>query len=199
MSHVRLFFGPIHSDKEERAKALAKEYLQGNTHNLFEYFPEGKSAMHPMASMKQLIQEAMTLPFESAYKVLIVHGAERMLPSSANALLKTLEEPLETTIILLLTSDLESILPTIRSRAVKVPCLSSKTTPPLSLEEIEKLRETHPYQWALEVDRLLEEIFQNHKDSPRASHKVEQVREAIFCHMKLKSAIEALYACLAGV
>ena len=196
MPHVRLYFGPVHSGKEEKAHALAQEYTKGQLHNLFEYFPEGKSAMHPMASMRHFIQEATSRPFESEYKVLIVHGAERMLPSSANSLLKTLEEPLESTVICLLTTDLEAILPTIRSRCLKIPCLSEKLKSPLPLEEIEKLREEHPYAWALEVDGLLEQIFETYQEIPGASRKVEQVREAIFCHMKLKSAIDALHASL---
>ena len=196
MPHVRLYFGPSHSDKEEKARAFAAEYLKKNTHNLFEYFPEGKSAMHPIHSIKQLIQEAMTRPFESEYKALIVHGADRMLPGSANALLKTLEEPLESSIICLLTADLDALLPTIRSRCIKIPCFSKKGAEPLSVEEIEKLRETHPYRWATEVDSLLEHILNAHQAIPGASRKVSEVREAIFCHMKLKSAIDALYASL---
>lgn len=192
MPHVKLYFGSPSSDKEERARASALEYLQGNPHNLFEYFPEGKSAIHSIASIKQLIQEAMTLPFEAQYKVMIIHGAERMLPSGANALLKTLEEPLESTVLLLLTNDLDAILPTIRSRSLLIPCLGVKKSPPLSLEAIEKLKETHPYQWVMEVDRLIEQIFETHQEVPGISRQIEKVREALFCHMKLKSALELL-------
>jgi DNA polymerase III delta prime subunit len=196
MSHVRLYFGPVHSEKEEKARSLAKDYLKNSSHNLFEYFPEGKSAMHSIASIRSLIQEAMSRPFESDYKVLIVHGADRMLPSSANALLKTLEEPLESTVICLLTADLDAILPTIRSRCIKISCQPLKEKVPLALEEIDKLREEKPYEWALEVDALLEKFFETYQTVPRAAQKIEQVREAIFCHMKLKSAIEALHASL---
>src|SRR5207244_2098356 len=46
----------------------------------------------------------------------IIHEADRMLPYSSNALLKTFEEPPLDSVIILLTNALETILPTIRSR-----------------------------------------------------------------------------------
>ena len=55
-------------------------------------------------------------PFEGRYKVAIVDEAERMSHSAQNAFLKTLEEPPGDSIIILLTSSPQSLLPTIRSR-----------------------------------------------------------------------------------
>lgn len=59
-------------------------------------------------------------PFEGAKKVLIVDGAEGMNPASANAFLKTLEEPPGEALILLITALPHSLLPTIRSRCQEV-------------------------------------------------------------------------------
>jgi DNA polymerase-3 subunit delta' len=59
-------------------------------------------------------------PFEGAKKVLIVDGAEKMKEASANALLKTLEEPPGDTVIILITSMPQGLLPTIRSRCQEV-------------------------------------------------------------------------------
>jgi DNA polymerase-3 subunit delta' len=50
------------------------------------------------------------------YKVVIIHPAERMNPSAANSLLKTLEEPTPETLLLLVTSHPGRLLPTVRSR-----------------------------------------------------------------------------------
>jgi len=50
-------------------------------------------------------------------KVVIIDGAEYMNNQSANALLKTLEEPPENCFIILVSSSLYKLLPTIRSRA----------------------------------------------------------------------------------
>lgn len=55
-------------------------------------------------------------PFEGRFKVAIVDEAERMSHSAQNAFLKTLEEPPSESIIILLTSSPQSLLPTIRSR-----------------------------------------------------------------------------------
>jgi len=56
----------------------------------------------------------------SGAKVLVIHDAHTMTESSANALLKTLEEPTNNTFLLLLSSHPERLLPTILSRCEKV-------------------------------------------------------------------------------
>ena len=55
-------------------------------------------------------------PMSANRKVAIIDDAERMNEASANALLKTLEEPPAGSILFLITPSLEPILPTIRSR-----------------------------------------------------------------------------------
>lgn len=53
-------------------------------------------------------------------KVVIVEGAHLMSEGAANAILKTFEEPNEHTLIIMLSNSLESLLPTILSRATKI-------------------------------------------------------------------------------
>ncbi len=55
-------------------------------------------------------------------KVLIINNAHTMGEEAANAFLKTLEEPPAHSLIILLTSRLDSILPTIISRCRKLYC-----------------------------------------------------------------------------
>lgn len=81
------------------------------------YRPEGKTGMHSIASMRQLCDEVALPPHEAPVKVFIVTEAERMLETSANALLKTFEEPTERTHFILLTHHPERIAPTLLSRA----------------------------------------------------------------------------------
>ncbi len=59
-------------------------------------------------------------PHEGRAKVFIVRRAEELSTSAANALLKTLEEPGQGTHFILLSSQGETLLPTIRSRALRV-------------------------------------------------------------------------------
>ncbi len=71
-------------------------------------------------------------PFSSPYKIYIVPEADRMTEAAQNALLKTIEEPPEYGIILLLTSNMDALLPTIQSRCLKMEFR------PLSTATIEK-------------------------------------------------------------
>ncbi|HKM35463.1 MAG TPA: DNA polymerase III subunit delta' [Lachnospiraceae bacterium] len=57
-------------------------------------------------------------PYSSPYKIYIINEAEKMTVQAQNALLKTLEEPPAYTVILLLTTNMNSMLQTILSRCV---------------------------------------------------------------------------------
>src|SRR5262249_5508659 len=57
---------------------------------------------------------------EGTRKIAIVVAAEQMNPQAQNALLKTLEEPPADTVLVLLTSAADHLLPTVRSRCSKV-------------------------------------------------------------------------------
>ncbi len=57
-------------------------------------------------------------PYSGAHKIYIVDEAEKMNVQAQNALLKTLEEPPEYAVILLLTTRVEAMLQTILSRCV---------------------------------------------------------------------------------
>tara|TARA_R110002153_G_scaffold6556_4_gene29941 strand:- start:1206 stop:2093 length:888 start_codon:yes stop_codon:yes gene_type:complete len=84
--------------------------------------------LHVVESDKQIgvdqIRDAIKTLVSSAHmsgaKVLIIYHAHTMTESSANALLKTLEEPTANTFLLLTTDKPERILPTIRSRCEKL-------------------------------------------------------------------------------
>lgn len=66
----------------------------------------------------QINNDVAIKPYSSPYKVYIVNEAEKMTPQAQNAILKTLEEPPEYAVILLLTTNVNSLLPTILSRCV---------------------------------------------------------------------------------
>ncbi|MDP2168509.1 MAG: DNA polymerase III subunit delta' [Thermodesulfovibrionales bacterium] len=67
------------------------------------------------------IEEALSLrPYEGVAKVVIVDSAEAMNQEAANAFLKTLEEPPEHSVIILITSSPDGLLETMRSRCVRI-------------------------------------------------------------------------------
>lgn len=67
---------------------------------------------------EQLVDNVEIRPYSSRYKVYIVDEAEKMNVQAQNAILKTIEEPPSYAVILLLTENADSFLPTIRSRCV---------------------------------------------------------------------------------
>ncbi len=80
------------------------------------YHPEGKLGMHPIQTVKLVIQELILAPYCAPWKVVIFQEADRMLPPSANALLKVVEEPPARSVIILTTNYPDRILATLRSR-----------------------------------------------------------------------------------
>ena len=100
------------------------EQCQGCQLNASETHPD----LHKVESEKQIgvdqIRDAIKQLTGSAQmsgaKVLIIYQADSMTESSANALLKTLEEPTANTYLILTTDKPERILPTILSRCEKL-------------------------------------------------------------------------------
>lgn len=86
---------------------------------------------------EQLCNTMDIKPFSSPYKIYIVPEAEKMTEAAQNALLKTIEEPPEYGVVLLLTSNLSALLPTIQSR-----CLTLEFRP-LSTALVENFLTAH--------------------------------------------------------
>jgi DNA polymerase III delta prime subunit len=115
-----LFAGPDREVLEGFGNRFVRQVLgiglEGAHPDLHHYYPEGKVAMHSIDSMRELREQVSLHPSLAKRKCFVLHDADRMQQESANALLKTFEEPSEETLILLLTSNPEMVLPTIRSR-----------------------------------------------------------------------------------
>lgn len=112
-----LFIGDDYAEKV--ALEFAQSILGCNSAihpDLHQYRPEGKLGLHSISSIRNLIEEVYTSPYQAKNKVFILYDADRMLPTSSNALLKTLEEPSSDTTIILLMPYGRVLLPTILSR-----------------------------------------------------------------------------------
>ena len=68
----------------------------------------------------QIVSDAQIRPYQSRWKIYIMNEAEKMTPQAQNALLKTLEEPPEYVVILLLSTSASSMLNTVLSRCVRL-------------------------------------------------------------------------------
>lgn len=144
LSNSMLFSGIEGIGKFLFAKALAKYLMypintsnstlnkidNGNHPDLYIYRPESQSSFHSFSMIKELIEKVNLAPFEASAKVFIIEEAHRMQAVSANALLKTLEEPNFDSYIILITDKDEEIFTTLVSRCFKLKFL------PLSDEEL---------------------------------------------------------------
>ena len=83
--------------------------------------PAGAKCIIKVDAMREQIVEPMSFAsFSGGWKVGVVVGADRMEPPSANAFLKSLEEPTPKTLYLMLTDQPDAILPTIISRSQRI-------------------------------------------------------------------------------
>ncbi len=135
-SHAYLFVGAPGSGKLDAAWALAQALLceQGGcgacdscirvarkTHpDVHLYEPESATG-YLIAQIRDLLEDVALAPIRAPRKVYIVDRAEQLRANSANALLKTLEEPPENTTFILLGTSTDVMLPTIVSRCQCVP------------------------------------------------------------------------------
>jgi DNA polymerase-3 subunit delta' len=78
--------------------------------------PEGRGGQLRAEGVREAIAEIPFRPFEGRRRVIIVADAERMNPTTANTLLKTLEEPPPWATLILVTANEAALLPTILSR-----------------------------------------------------------------------------------
>ncbi|MDR2417239.1 MAG: AAA family ATPase [Holosporales bacterium] len=74
----------------------------------------------PVEHIRSILKKIYTKPTMAPFKVVIFENADEFNRNAANALLKTLEEPPMRTFIILTSSHPERLLPTIRSRCLRV-------------------------------------------------------------------------------
>lgn len=123
-----------------RSKAL----WEANTHPDFKaVLVEDKKSTTPVIKIDQLrdlITWSTGRPQIGMQKVAIIYPAEAMNVQAANALLKTLEEPIEDTLIILVSEHSAFLAETLRSRCFKVRCSKGTMIPILPVGMIEEVQ-----------------------------------------------------------
>lgn len=76
--------------------------------------PDGQNIK--IEQIRELERLAALKPYEGPWKIFVVDEAERMPPLTANALLKTLEEPPDRAVLILILSQAKALPPTVLSR-----------------------------------------------------------------------------------
>lgn len=151
VSHAYIINGERSSGKEFIAKIFAmtlqcekggtepcgechscKQALSGNQPDIIFVSHEKPNTIGVEDIRGQINNDIVIKPYSSPRKIYIMNEGEKMTVQAQNALLKTLEEPPEYAVILILTTNVEALLPTILSRCV---VLNMK---PVSDEKVKK-------------------------------------------------------------
>lgn len=140
LSHAYLFSGPRHVGKRTLAEYFAASLIEGlkkielnreisnsTKMDILMLAPEKeeKKGIIKERNIKiEAIRDAQAalalFPYGGKHKVLIIDDAHKMGIGAQNALLKTLEEPNQTSVLILVTDEEAHILPTIKSRCQTV-------------------------------------------------------------------------------
>lgn len=137
VSHAYIINGEKNSGKEFIAKVFAmalqcghggaepcgecrscRQAVNGNQPDIIRLTHEKPNTIGVEDIRAQVNGDVMIKPYSSPRKIYIINEAEKMTVQAQNALLKTLEEPPSYVVILILTTNADALLPTIRSRCV---------------------------------------------------------------------------------
>jgi len=140
LNHAYIFAGPQGVGKTTLAKMFAQAAIAGRQLDLDVAFQDKEALLDliliepetvekkgviktrdiSIEAVRDAQQKLSLFPYHGKYKVLIVRDAHRLNNSAQNALLKLLEEPNQTSMLILVTSELDKILPTVQSRCEKI-------------------------------------------------------------------------------
>ena len=87
----------------------------------------GDTGTIKIEQVREIVDRARYRPFEGRRRAVIVAEADALVPQAQNALLKTLEEPPSLSIFILTTSRPDVLLPTVRSRCIRLQFAESGT------------------------------------------------------------------------
>jgi DNA polymerase III subunit delta' len=121
-AHAYLLSGPAGSGKRAHADRFAAALLETDPHrvetrthpDLFVLEPEGQTIL--IEGARRLRRDLHLRPFEAARRVYLILDAHLLRDEAANALLKSLEDPPEYGVLVLVSDHAERMLATIRSR-----------------------------------------------------------------------------------
>jgi DNA polymerase-3 subunit delta' len=195
LGHAYLISGPPGSGKRGLASDLSNLVSSAKSEDVFASPPPGVYLAEPESKSRRIVidqvralEHALQMRSGNGHrKVAIIADADRLQPQAANAFLKTLEEPPNDSLLILLSAMPEVLPDTILSRCVAVP-LSADEKRPFSEEEEElvgllgevansKGQGIQPaYQLARGFHRLLAQIRETIQEENAAALKRDEAR-----------------------
>ncbi len=118
----------------------ACQRIQRGAHTDVLLIEPGETGAIKVDAIRAVVDQTAFRPFEGRRRVVIIDDADRLVPEAQNALLKTLEEPPDGSMFLLVTSRPHMLLPTVRSRCPELRFGALSTT-----DIVELLVERHEF------------------------------------------------------
>ena len=97
-----------------------RQFLADAYPDFFYMDAEGKECIGIDRIRENIVNDVSIRPYHGKVKIYIIDEADKMTVGAQNALLKTIEEPPEYVVILLLVRNMSLLLETIRSRCIKL-------------------------------------------------------------------------------
>ncbi len=166
------------SPKEDSCKSCI-EFTNQNHPDFMQIEPEeGKTIK--IEQIRYMQQKILEKPIISTKKVYIVNDCDKMTKEAQNCLLKTLEEPPEYAVLLLITNNESKLLNTIKSRCIKM------AFQPISEETIQKwLKETQATTLIKACEGSIGKLMKMQEQQ-----EIYQQVEEIISHMKEQSLLQ---------
>ena len=184
LAHAYLISGPVGSGKSMVAarfaaalnKTTPEEVLRRQALHIFITEPTSRSRRIVVEQVRNLERSLQLRTSDNRIKIGIVRDADRMQSQAANAFLKTLEEPPQNSLLLLLTTLPEALPETIVSRCLTMT-LEIPSEVERSVEEKELLRflcaGTDEKRSGIETAYFVSQAIQRLLDSIRERIKAE--------------------------
>ena len=195
LAHAYLLSGAIGSGKQRLAADLAhlvngapaEQIFTGNAPDIYLAGPESKSRRIVIEQIRDLEHALQMRATNGRRKVAIIFEADRMMPQAANAFLKTLEEPPNNSLLLLLSTVPQALPDTILSRCIQIPLVAPNDTTraPEQEELIGMLNAAdftaegnvqQAYRFAHSFQQLLGRIRQAIQEETATAQKQEETR-----------------------
>jgi DNA polymerase III subunit delta' len=196
IAHAYLISGAAGSGKRRLAANFANlingakpsEVFSTRAREVFIAEPESRSRRIVIEQVRNLEHALQMRSLGGRRKVAIISEADRLQPQAANAFLKTLEEPPENSLLLLLSALPEALPDTILSRCIAIPLAPDEAERTAEEAELAKLLRRaasaktwnvqHAYQLAQGLQRLLNGIRDEIKTTNAEALRTEEARYA---------------------